>query len=499
MQAFDDVYDEVPYDDRPVAETHPDRLYLAARRAGLEVAEPARARILELGCAHAVNLLPIAAAHPEARVLGIDRAERQIARARADVKDAGLDNLEVRVGDVTTLDLGDEQFDYVIAHGLLSWVPDVVRDRLLALCRRVVAPRGVVYLSYNTMPTWGVRGGVRRALLEIVGDATEPAEQLRRARAGLEWLADACPFPRTAEGALLRQEVESLRERPDTYLLHEYLVPFSRAYWLRELLELTDAAGLRYLADVAPSGLGPAEERETRARIGAHTSAADARVAPGDPLAIEQLFDVVTFRQMRATLFRRDDDTVSRAPSSRALLEPLHLSMEPPAGTLATAPATEDPHHRAALATLRARWPGDTTLGALLRELEGVDADALAAWLLDAVDAGLVDARPRALHLATTVSERPCASAVTRSEARRLPFVTTARHGCATIDPLHAAVLRLLDGTRTRAQIVDALCAEVDAGRLGFGDATRDTAVSALPRLLDRALEAFCAAGLLVS
>src|SRR5262245_52397812 len=179
--------------------------------------------------------MPIAAQLEGARLLGIDRSARQIALAQTRAREAGLVNLELRCADVMTLELGDERFDYVIAHGLLSWVPDPVRDRVLQLARACLSSTGVVYLSYNTMPAWGIRGAVRRALLELVGDASDEREQIARARAGLAWLAEIQPLAGTAEDALLRQEIDALHDKPDMYLLHEYLVPSSRAYWLREL------------------------------------------------------------------------------------------------------------------------------------------------------------------------------------------------------------------------------------------------------------------------
>jgi hypothetical protein len=71
-------YEAVPYEDRPVTETHLDTLYVAARRAGLPAAHPEHARVLELGCAHAVNLVPMAFHLPGARFLGLDLSPGQI-------------------------------------------------------------------------------------------------------------------------------------------------------------------------------------------------------------------------------------------------------------------------------------------------------------------------------------------------------------------------------------------------------------------------------------
>src|ERR1019366_4359784 len=64
----------------------------------------------------------------------------------------GLANIRLEHRDI--LDAGPElgTFDYVIAHGLYSWVPEPVRDKLLALAQAVLAPHGVAFVSYNALP-----------------------------------------------------------------------------------------------------------------------------------------------------------------------------------------------------------------------------------------------------------------------------------------------------------------------------------------------------------
>ncbi len=413
-----DDYDAIPYDDRPVAQTHPDRLYATARAHGLRTAPPDRAHILELGCAHAVNLLPMAAALPNARLLGIDRAASQIARAADDIRTTGLGNLEVRCADVMTLDptvdLGDARFDYVIAHGLLSWVPDAVRDRVLSLCSEVLAPDGVVYLSYNAMPAWGLRGGVRRALLEFVDATASPRTRVDQARAALAWLGE--DLDDTAEGVLLADEIEHVRRRSDSYLLHEYLVPEARAYWLREFMTLAEGVGLAYVDELAPTGLDDDDFAAVRARL-------EGRVA--DPVAREQLLDVMVHRQFRATV-------LAHREAPRDLATAVH---EP------------------------------------------------------------LPARP---SIARSIAARPRVSAVTRLEATRYTFVTTPAHACAEMDPLHRAVVLLLDGTRTVPDVVTAVAQALHAGRLGV-DGPIAAVERALPRLVDGALARLLAAGLLVA
>lgn len=463
----DDDYDAVPYDDRPVASTHPDRLYVAARARGVPVAAPERARILELGCAHAVNLLPIAAALPDARVLGIDRSVRQIERARRDVEAAGIGNLEVRCADVATLDLGGERFDYVIAHGLFSWVPDDVRDRVLALGREVLAEHGVMYVSYNAMPAWGLRGGVRIALLELVDVRAPASNRVKQARAAIAWLAETAPGEGTAEHALLVQELDALAQASDAYLLHEYLVPWARSYWFREIIELAHAHRLAWIVDVAATGLAPSEQRDV---IDAVAGRVD------DSIAREQMFDVLAHRQFRATLLGREGDP-RNVPCATDLVRGLHV-----AATSSEAADGDD----AIVTDLRATWPRD-------RPVASLDAEMLVrAW-----EDGRVELRPRALPIADVVAAHPCALASARAEAARLPFVTTPSHHALPLDPFHARLVTLVDGTRSVADLTDALAEDLRVGRL-TADAPFSTIAPMLPRFVDAALRRFLEAGLLV-
>jgi hypothetical protein len=483
------LYDAVPYEDRPVTEAHLDNLYVAARRAGLPAVRPEHARVLELGCAHAVNLVPMAFHLPQARFLGLDRSAGQIERATQRIAALGLSNLELRHADVLDVDLGDARFDYVIAHGLYSWVPEPVRARVLALCRDHLADAGVAYLSYNAMPAWGIRGAVREALLQVVDLQAEPHEQVGSARAALARLAQIQPLRGTAEGTLLAAELDGLRDKPDAYLLHEYLVPESRAFYLHELVERAERAGLRWLGDVAPTGLPPRVRAATRTAL---------RALADDALAVEQLADVVELRQFRASLLVRAGAPLERVRDPAALVLEGYLAAPPAPHEPGEADPSHAPLAAAILRELEPRWPADVAVVALARTLS-VEPSALIDTVWALVDDERVQLRPRALPIAAP-GPAPRVAALSRFEAAHLPFVTNPRHEHAPLDAFHAALLRHLDG-RPRAAVVEALAEDVLTGRLRPAGPTlpsRDQLHAALPRLVDAALARLHAAGLLI-
>ena len=122
-----DRYDAIPYTSKPFPQTHPNRLAGIAAMFGLAVPPPSAARVLEIGCAGGGNLIPLAAAWPQARFLGIDLSPVQVAQANERIARAGLTNIEVRVQSLTDLGPDDGLFDYVISHGVYSWVPEDVQ------------------------------------------------------------------------------------------------------------------------------------------------------------------------------------------------------------------------------------------------------------------------------------------------------------------------------------------------------------------------------------
>src|SRR5688500_10900836 len=133
------AYAEVPYPGLAFPQSHPDRLATNALLMGMKPAAPEDCRVLELGCGDGGNLIPMAAALEGSEFVGLDLEPSAIARATERAAALGARNATFVAEDLATLDpeqLG--RFDYVVAHGVYSWVPRTVADRLLAVCRAVL-------------------------------------------------------------------------------------------------------------------------------------------------------------------------------------------------------------------------------------------------------------------------------------------------------------------------------------------------------------------------
>lgn len=247
MNATLESYDDIPYQGVPLPESRPDHLAVIGHLLGLDGPDPATARVLELGCAAGENLLPLAWYRPGGTYLGLDLSREQVAHGQRLIDRLGLANATLRHADIMQVDARWGTFDYIIVHGVWSWVPEAVRTQILALCQTCLAPNGIAYISYNTLPGWRLRGMVRDMLLYHVRDETAPRQRLQRARELIALLAEA-----PGEGALgeaLQRELRYLTGVADSYLYHEYLESENRPVLFTDFIAAAGQHGLRYLAD----------------------------------------------------------------------------------------------------------------------------------------------------------------------------------------------------------------------------------------------------------
>ena len=126
MDKLSSGYDDIPYPGHAYPQTHPDRLATLATLFGMNPAPAHRCRVLELGCGNGSNLIPMALTSSNSRFLGIDLASKPIASGNELIAELALQNVEIRQQDLTEFD-SVEQYDYIIAHGLYSWVPPALQ------------------------------------------------------------------------------------------------------------------------------------------------------------------------------------------------------------------------------------------------------------------------------------------------------------------------------------------------------------------------------------
>jgi cyclopropane fatty-acyl-phospholipid synthase-like methyltransferase len=505
------AYDALPYDAQPFPQSHPDRLAAIASVFGMRPAPVRRCRVLELGCAAGGNLIPMAEQLPDSVFLGIDLSARQIEDARATVAELGLGNVELRHQSILDFEADAGVFDYIVCHGVYSWVPDAVQEATLALCARHLAPHGVAFVSYNTYPGWRSRGAVRDMILYHARAFAGPAAQVAQARALLDFLSGAVPAETGAYGRTLQDERARLASCVDSHVFHEYLEEANEPVYFHEFMARAGRHGLQYVGESDVSTMFttnfPGPIAETLGRI-----------AP-DLVRAEQYMDFLRNRAFRQTLLCRADVPLQRVLSPERVTA-LHVAS--PAVPLGSGTAfrvpdgpTFTPGHpvvAAAFHHLAGIWRQSVSfddLHAAACRRAGVAPAArtreiLAADLLVGFTANAVELRTQPAEFVTLPTAKPAASGLARAQARGGGKVTNRRHEAVELDDLARRLLSLLDGERDRDGLVEALVEMGAGGALAVAqDGTPVSGGTALRRILgpafDQAIATLARCALLVA
>ena len=513
-------YDRTPYNSVSFPPSAPGQLAAVAHLFGLETPEVSSARVLEIGCATGGNVIPFAAAHPQARVVGLDLSQVQVDMGRARVQALGLDNLEFVAGDIARMDLtAFGQFDFIIAHGVYSWVPSAVQEALLSAFRRLLAPEGVAYMSYNVYPGWKSKQVLRDAMQLASGASATPDEKVREARGIVDFLEEVSP----ADGVLARVVADYRAQSEgfgDSYLLHDELETFNAPCYFYEVVGRAGAHGLAYLAEARPEAMfpgnfGPKVEEYLLKKCG------------GVQVLVEQYIDFVVNRMFRESLLVHAE----RAPQirynpDRSRFRRLHIAAwAPPADgqtRLDTSRQeyeqsdgatlfTNDPGIKAALDALSARWPWTQSRQDLVDAVharlisEGLTPSASVGDLIDNLMGVLILQGQARCRLDPVLPEPAPAPLQLQEAARRMVELAGSEGEASTfnlwhethmLSPVHRRLLPLLDGTRDRDALVEALLAVVRedtipierdgkpvSGEAELRDAVIDY-IDALPQLL---------------
>jgi methyltransferase-like protein len=468
------TYDAVPYSVCAFAQTRPDRLGAIAALFGMEPALPGDCRVLELGCASGGNLIPMALSWPGGRFVGIDLSQRQIDDGQRVAHELGLNNVDLRC--LSILDVPAElgMFNYILCHGVYSWVPPEVQNKILETCRDHLSPQGVAYVSYNTFPGWHARAAIREMLCYHTEKFQQPDDRIREARGLLTFLVRSVGSHEAAFNSLMRHEMSVLAATPDTYLLHEHLEEYNEPLYFRQFVDRAAAKNLQYLGEAAITQMVPS-------RLGTEVETTLRQIS-SDLVEMEQYMDFLRNRMFRQTLLCHDSvklDHVLRpeavgkmwiASAAKPVSAEPDLKSDAPEdfrtedgghGTL----TSRDPLMKAAMTHLARSWPESVQFGELARraaELAGLasagirpeQSRQLATRLLNCYTAGLVEFSLGPPQFVATVSERPLASPYARLRARAGTKVVNMRLEATVLSEPGRLVLQHLDGRHDRAALV---------------------------------------------
>jgi methyltransferase-like protein len=417
----------------------------------------------------------MALALPEASFVGLDLSQVQVNQGQQLIAELGLTNIQLQALDILSVDRSIGSFDYILAHGVYSWVPTPVQDKILAICAELLSPAGVAYVSYNTLPGWRMRGLVRDAMRYHVMQFPEPVERVGQARAILDFLTQAVSAKGDAYAMLLKSELETLKGAPDYYILHEHLEDINEPVYFHEFTEKAATHKLQYLAEADLTTMFasnfPEEINHILERIAS------------DVIRQEQYMDFLNNRGFRQTLLVHAHAKINRTLTPErvkslwisAALKPENTSpeltsqkMEVFHGAQGKTLTTVNPVTKAAILILDQRWPEALSFEDLSKESSALLAQSgeVPSQVMDSIEsvlssdilrcavAGLFELHAGPMLCSSRPQENPKVSSLVRWQAAHgQTTITTLRHEVLHVDALGMAFLSLLDGTRDKATL----------------------------------------------
>ncbi len=303
LAAPHNTYDEVPYESYPYALTNPYHLTTLATLFGMTPPPLETAKVLELGCAAGGNLIPHAVNYPKAHFVGVDLSKVQIDEANNHKAGLGLKNIEFHHCSITDIDESFGKFDYIICHGVISWVPKFVRDKIFEVCNKNLSANGIAYVSYNTLPGWNMVRTIRDMMLYHSSSFPNVQDKVAQSRLLLEFVKDSLENSKTPYAEVLKTEAGLLAKQSDHYLRHDHLEEDNAQFYFHEFMDEAKKHNLQYLSDcnISTMYLGNMPPK-----------VAEKLQAVNDIVRTEQYMDFITNRRFRTTLLCHDNVKLNR-------------------------------------------------------------------------------------------------------------------------------------------------------------------------------------------
>jgi len=461
-------YDEIPYPSSAHVRTDPSKLAAVIKTMGYEPPPPLTAKILDLGCGDGLNALTLASIMPESFVVGVDLSSVQVAKGEALRKAAGIENARIEVGDVFTMPLDGETYDYILIHGVYSWVPQVVALQMLKLVAARLKPGGICYVSYDGHTLGPFKTALNRLLRRATDAYDDPQQKLAIARHILATISDN-EAPDSMTKQFTAFEAKVYIEAADNFVIHDILAEYHRSLPALEFEAECNTAGLTMLGEGGMNFVFDHDLTEdARALLSKLGSTASLRA---------EMLDHFRGRMFRATLVVRQDAPPKvregelpldefwySCASIKRIIDPeegLPFSTEYTARGEARL-RTDDASTVAIIEALRAAWPRELNVHEIA-EASGTTREVVHTTMPYLLACELVSAYATPQQAAQAVPEKPVVSSLVRALAARgdeaIPSqrIVTAR----ITDDASRYFLTQLDGTKSAEDMMKLMAEKV--------------------------------------
>ena len=293
------TYNELLYKSNPFTYTVPALLEAQGKLFGLTPKDSRKARVLELGSSFGGNIITQALYNPEAEFVGVDLTAEQVKKGNEVIEKIGLKNIKLIEKNILDINEDFGKFDYIIVHGVFSWVPDIVKEKIIKICNENLTEEGIAYISYNTYPGWKEADKIREMMLYANKYFPEVSQgdKVQRGKAFISIVAEQMKiYTDVAEkkGDFIKQ-IEGILNMQDYYVGHEQLENINDPMYLHEFVDMLRKENLQYISDVGLRlSIASVYNDSTIEKL--------QQLSQGDPVIKEQCLDYILDTKFRRSL-----------------------------------------------------------------------------------------------------------------------------------------------------------------------------------------------------
>ena len=489
-------YDTTPYASKLNRARHIDGIGTMAKLYGYEPTSPFAARVLEIGCACGDALFPLALEYPQASFIGVDPSAQQVSKANERLRQLNesiKSEITFICGDIQNDALKGKKFDYIICHGVLSWIKEEERQLIISTLPSLLASNGVCFLSYNCAPGAEIRKTTWDAIKKISLTAGADIAKVRKL---LTYFHDAIEIDHEKPYQMfLFHELHRILKESDNYLVHEVLARENNPFDYKEVSSSLSQVGLKIIGDVRPHRTGL--QRFLSAHLPESGYEALSKLQTEFGLQAETIVDFCFGTPFRESLVMHED-AKGAAHLSRELFHTLSFSHTG---------ATTDESSSTVEKILLTNFPqfltfSDLTTTEMLAQIGG-DTDFVSSQLMKSFVQDRVITSFYPPEIAQRVLAFPQTSTWIRYQAEQQSIVTNLQYRSIELDSLALALLAKLDGKTGREELETLAHRMIKSGEGGIrqnGEVVTDPIIIAtlIPDIVEGALETLKKAAMLL-
>ncbi len=253
ISVSDSYLRQITYPEHVHREVMPLCLVSAMTAVGQQAPDLSRPYVyVDLGCGTGLSTMVAASCNPMGHFIGVDFNAEQIAQAKNVAQALGLRNIEFRHSDFMHMakdaSAALPECDFMVLHGVYSWVAEPVQKAIRQLVERYLCPGGLFYLSYISQPGAASFSSAQR-FFRMAAQQEHPAPITEQVHAGIRHLSELARGGAGyfVEHASALREVEQLAHMSSAYLAHEFLNEHWQALHSSDVIGQMNSIGCDYV------------------------------------------------------------------------------------------------------------------------------------------------------------------------------------------------------------------------------------------------------------